>query len=93
LVAASVPPSDLMLLGPVRHLTGMERVHLAQPLRGPPELIYCTNEQPDADLTGLTPSMVACSANALPAPSASERRARSSQSGRRCESVSLEDAR
>jgi hypothetical protein len=58
LATASAPPSDLTLLGLVRHLTEMERVYLVQPLRGGTlELVYCTDDQPDADLAGLASSM------------------------------------
>jgi hypothetical protein len=60
LATASASPSDLTLLGLVRHLTEMERVYLVQPLRGGPlELVYCTDDQPDADLAGLASSMAA----------------------------------
>jgi hypothetical protein len=51
LVIASAPPSDLTLLGLVRHLTEMERAYLNQPLRGlAVELLYCTDAEPDGDI-------------------------------------------
>lgn len=65
LVLASAPPSDLSLLGLVRHLTIMERVHLAYPLGAAPfDLIYCSDDNPDGDFVGLgtahvQPSMAA----------------------------------
>jgi Protein of unknown function (DUF664) len=56
LVAAAVPPSDLSLLGLVRHLTEMERAYLVRALAGGRlRLVYCTDAEPDADLIGLSP--------------------------------------
>jgi hypothetical protein len=59
LVSASVPPSDLTLLGLVRHLTEMEHVYLVHALRGggPLALVYCTDDSPDADIAGLDAAM------------------------------------
>ena len=58
LVAAAVPPSDLSLLGLVRHLTEMERVYLVRALAGGElRLIYCTDAEPDGDIIGLAPDM------------------------------------
>ena len=55
LVAMAVPPSDLSLLGLVRHLTEMERVYLVRALEGGElRLIYCTDAAPDGDIVGLT---------------------------------------
>lgn len=60
LVATSVPPSDLSLLGLIRHLTEMERVYIVRPLRGGElRLVYCTEEEPDGDIVGLNAGMVA----------------------------------
>jgi hypothetical protein len=64
LVARSAMPSDLSLLGLVRHLTEMERVYLTHALGGGGtelQLVYCTDDEPDGDIVGLTPSMVASS--------------------------------
>ncbi|HZN20352.1 MAG TPA: DUF664 domain-containing protein [Micromonosporaceae bacterium] len=58
LVLASAPPSDLSLLGLVRHMTEMERVYLVYALGGGDlSLVYCTDDAPDADIVGLDPSM------------------------------------
>ncbi|MEQ7009575.1 DinB family protein [Actinopolymorpha sp. B17G11] len=61
LVIASAPPSDLSLLGLVRHMTEMEHAYLAFALGGaddgPFRLIYCTDDAPDGDIVGLTPAM------------------------------------
>jgi Protein of unknown function (DUF664) len=58
LVALAVPPSDLSLLGLVRHLTEMERVYLVRALEGGElRLIYCTDAAPDGDIIGLTPEL------------------------------------
>jgi hypothetical protein len=58
LVLASAPPSDLSLLGLVRHLTEMERVYLVHALSGGDlRLVYCTDDEPDGDIVGLTPEM------------------------------------
>jgi hypothetical protein len=62
LVATSVAPSDLSLLGLVRHLTEMERVYLVRPLRGGDlQLVYCTDDRPDGDIVGLDADLVAAS--------------------------------
>lgn len=53
LVRRSAEPSDLSLLGLVRHMTEMERVYL---VHGP--LVYCTEERPDGDIVGLSADMV-----------------------------------
>jgi Protein of unknown function (DUF664) len=54
LVSATAPPSDLSLLGLVRHLTEMERVYLVHALAGGGlVLVYCTDAEPDADIAGL----------------------------------------
>lgn len=58
LVIRSTPPSDLTLLGLVRHLTEMERAYLVWALGGGGlEWVYCTDRHPDADLVGLSPEM------------------------------------
>jgi hypothetical protein len=55
LVTMAAPPSDLSLLGLVRHLTEMERVYLVRALEGGElRLIYCTGAAPDGDIVGLT---------------------------------------
>lgn len=59
LVATSVAPSDLSLLGLIRHLTEMEQVYVVRPLRGGElRLVYCTDEEPDGDIVGLTADLV-----------------------------------
>jgi hypothetical protein len=58
LVRLAVPPSDLSLLGLVRHLTEMERVYLVRALAGGElRLVYCTAAEPDGDIVGLTPDL------------------------------------
>ncbi|HEY0636661.1 MAG TPA: DinB family protein [Pseudonocardiaceae bacterium] len=58
LVTAAAPPSDLSLLGLVRHLSEMERHYLVRPLSGVPlGLRYCTDDNPEGDIEGLMPSM------------------------------------
>src|SRR5690348_16145635 len=62
LARASAPPSTLSLLGLVRHLTEMERHYLVDALGGTSEgLLYCTEENPEADIEGLDASMVPAS--------------------------------
>jgi hypothetical protein len=62
LVTLAVPPSDLSLLGLVRHLTEMERVYLVRALAGGElRLVYCTEAEPDGDIVGLTPDLSAAS--------------------------------
>lgn len=62
LLLASAPPSDLSLLGLVRHMTEMEHAYLVFPLGGAGDgrlrLLYCTDDSPDADIVGLTTAMV-----------------------------------
>ena len=59
LVSRPALPSELSLLGLVRHLTEMERVYLVHALAGGAlRLVYCTDEAPDADIVGLAPEMV-----------------------------------
>jgi len=59
LIERSAPPSDLSLLGLVRHLTEMEHWYLEGTLTdggvGP---LYCPNDDPDGDILGLDESMV-----------------------------------
>ena len=58
LITMAAPPSDLSLLGLVRHLTEMERVYLVRALEGGElRLIYCTDAAPDGDIVGLTPDL------------------------------------
>ncbi len=58
LCEASAPPSDLSLLGLVRHMTEMEHVYLVYAIGGGPfGLVYCTDAEPDADIAGLSASM------------------------------------
>jgi hypothetical protein len=53
LVEAAVPPSNLSLLGLVRHLTEMERVYLIWGIGGGPlTLHYCSDADPEADFAG-----------------------------------------
>ncbi|MGC5165525.1 DinB family protein [Luteimicrobium sp. DT211] len=59
LVERSVPPSDLSLLGLVRHLTEMEHWYLEGTLGpAPVEPLYCPDDDPDGDILGLDVSMV-----------------------------------
>ncbi|HST85496.1 MAG TPA: DinB family protein [Kineosporiaceae bacterium] len=52
--ATPVPPSNLSLLGLVRHLTEMERVHLVHAIpRTPIEFVYYTPEDPEHDFDGV----------------------------------------
>jgi hypothetical protein len=62
LVTRSAPPSDLSLLGLVRHLTEMERAYAVRALgdRSLP-LVYCTDDEPDADIVGLTADLAEAS--------------------------------
>jgi len=47
---ASCPPSNLTLLGLVRHMAEVERSWFRRRFAGEPvDYIYCTDEQPDAD--------------------------------------------
>jgi uncharacterized protein DUF664 len=58
LTSAAAPPSDLSLLGLVRHLTEMERVYVVYALGGGEfSFVYCTDDEPDADIVGLSPAM------------------------------------
>jgi len=54
LIERPAEPSDLSLLGLVRHLTIMERVYGSGALGlAPRELIYCDDEHPDGDFLDL----------------------------------------
>jgi len=57
LVLPAAPPSDLTLLGLVRHLTEMEHAYLVDALAGGDNFseVYCTDEAPDGDISDLTP--------------------------------------
>jgi Protein of unknown function (DUF664) len=60
MVSASALPSDLSLLGLVRHMTEMERVYLVHALAGGEfRFEYCNDPTPDADIVGLEPAMTA----------------------------------
>jgi hypothetical protein len=60
LVAASAAPSDLTLAGLVRHMTEMERVYLVYALVGGEfRWVYCTDDDPDADIVGLDAAVAA----------------------------------
>jgi hypothetical protein len=62
LVLMSAEPSDLSLVGLVRHMTEMEYYYLDHALAGGESVpVYCTDDEPDADLLGLTPEIVAAS--------------------------------
>jgi hypothetical protein len=63
LVMAAAAPSDLSLLGLVRHMTEMEHAYLVHALAGggPFSWIYCTDEAPDGDIAGLAPELAAAS--------------------------------
>ncbi|HEX4833828.1 MAG TPA: DinB family protein [Trebonia sp.] len=58
LALASVPPSNLTLLGLVRHMAEVERSWFRDRFSGQADAgdIYCTEEQPDADLENGTPA-------------------------------------
>ena len=74
LVETAVPPSTLSLLGLVRHMTEMERVYGAYALGGPRgslRLVYCTDDDPEADIEGIDASMVGPSMAAWQAERAS----------------------
>lgn len=56
LVTRSAPPSDLSLLGLVRHKTEMEHAYLVRALAGGRfSWVYCSDEAPDADICDLKP--------------------------------------
>lgn len=60
LITQSAAPSQMTLLGLVRHLTEMEHHYLVQSFgAGEMGLLYCTDDQPDADFFQLETSMVA----------------------------------
>ena len=60
LVESSAPPSDLSLLGLVRHMTEMEHAYLVYATTGGSfGGVYFTDEAPDADIVGLSPGMAA----------------------------------
>ena len=60
LVESSAPPSDLSLLGLVRHMTEMEHAYLVYAMTGGSfRGVYFTDEAPDADIVGLSPGMAA----------------------------------
>ncbi len=62
LVQASAPPSDLTLIGLVRHMTEMEHVYLVHAMGGGPfSLVYCTDVAPDADISDLSADLVPAS--------------------------------
>jgi hypothetical protein len=62
LVMRSAPPSDLSLLGLVRHVTEIEHAYLVRALAGGRfTWVYCSDEAPDADIRDLQPDMVAAS--------------------------------
>lgn len=62
MVSAPASPSDLSLLGLVRHMTEMERVYLVHALAGGEfRFAYCSDATPDADIIGLEPAMSAAS--------------------------------
>ncbi|MGN6792538.1 MAG: mycothiol transferase [Streptosporangiaceae bacterium] len=55
LVEASAPPSDLSLLGLVRHMTEMEHAYLVFALTGGQfSGVYFTDDAPDADIADLS---------------------------------------
>ena len=57
LAAATVPPSNLTLLGLVRHMAEVERAWFRTRFAAEPtDWIYGTDEQPDADLENLDPA-------------------------------------
>jgi hypothetical protein len=65
LVEQPAAPSSLSLLGLVRHLSEMERHYLGNSISGDVlPLYYCTDEDEEADIENLDPSMVAASISA-----------------------------
>jgi hypothetical protein len=59
LVEPAAPPSDLSLLGLVRHLTEMEHWYLEGTLSGRRlQPLYCPDDDPDGDIVGIDASMV-----------------------------------
>jgi uncharacterized damage-inducible protein DinB len=57
LVTASVPPSNLTLIGLVRHMAEVERSWFRTRFAAQPTgYIYCTEDQPDADLENIDPA-------------------------------------
>jgi hypothetical protein len=62
LVMRSAPPSDLSLLGLVRHMTELEHTYLVLALAGGKfSWVYSSDEAPDADICDLKPDMVGAS--------------------------------
>jgi hypothetical protein len=63
LAATPATPSDLSLLGLVRHLTEMEHAYLVHALAGGHDFsaVYCTDEVPDGDIANLTPDQAPAS--------------------------------
>jgi hypothetical protein len=59
MIERSASPSDLSLLGLVRHLTEMEHWYLEGTLtEGGVGALYCPDDDPDGDIVGLDESMV-----------------------------------
>jgi hypothetical protein len=57
LATQSAPPSTLSLLGLVRHLSEMERVYIHHTVGGHDfSMRYCSDDDPEADIEGLTPA-------------------------------------
>jgi len=62
LVMRSAPPSDLSLLGLVRHMTETEHTYLVLALAGGRfSRVYSSDEAPDADICDLKPDLVGAS--------------------------------
>ncbi|HUZ51373.1 MAG TPA: DinB family protein [Streptosporangiaceae bacterium] len=63
LVMMPAPPSDLSLLGLVRHMTEMEHAYLVHALAGGGGFswVYCTAEVPDGDIEDLSPDLAPAS--------------------------------
>ncbi len=63
LVMMAAPPSDLSLLGLVRHMTEMEHAYLVHALSGAGKFssVYCSAEAPDADIAALSPELAPAS--------------------------------
>ena len=63
LVMMPAPPSDLSLLGLVRHLTEMEHAYLVHALAGGRDFseVYCSADAPDGDIANLTPDQAPAS--------------------------------
>lgn len=78
LARTPVAPSNLSLLGLIRHMAKVERVWFRRRLRGEPvEMLYSTPDRPDADFEDLDPARAEEDYTRLVAEQAEARRAAS----------------